>query len=655
LLALQERRPSAVVALIRGASDEAAQAKLRVALRGAAESYRSLRDHAAVASGARILLGDISIPDCGVPADSESAIASAGIDEFWHFAASLSFEEKNRDVIAAQNIGGARNAVSLAVRLRARRFIYVSTAYTAGKKTGAIPETLHDTAGPFNNYYEESKCAAEHLVTELCAAAGIALTILRPSIVIGPSETKLSGGSNSGVYGFIREMNRLTRTLQNWTGDVRISASADTALNVIPVDNFIDDIFHVIGARFDVGPILHLTSSANPTVETCIQTIAAGLGIKNLKLYQGPKDGFSPLEELLDRRIVFYGGYIDGEKTFERSLPAAWEITNQDYRSFVVEGIRDARRESINRLFTRGTAKSFDGASLATYACGAEAGTPVVLVNALGMPAAFWTRVAARLAGRYRILSWETRGVPSFTENFGESDCGVDTHVGDLVAVMKAHGMEKAHVVGWCTGALIALRAAYRAPERVESLVLLNGNFSLGTEHPRTQFERNMRLAMPKVASSRKTAEIYYRTIYLPQRQGAVDAQEAEAHAQTMQLLTSTDPDLIHLTSVPFDSVDALHRYGRLITEAFKEDAAPWARDVKCRAFVASGERDTTAHPDGSRFLASQLPSAKLEIYPDMDHYGLFGHERLSEDIAAFLDAQRPTGSTERAVAALEA
>ena len=265
LLALHERRPSEVFALLRAADAVSASEKLRAALRCAAESYRAARDQAGALAATTSIVGDILLPACGVaPELVESIVAGGTIDEFWHFAASLNFEERARDAIMASNLGGAEHAVALAGKLGARRFVYVSTAYSAGSRAGRVPEALHDRAGPFNNRYEESKCAAEHLVTQLCAAAGIALTILRPSIVVGPSETKLTGGTKTGLYGFIRELARLASAVKSWDGEVRMLVNPQTSLNLIPVDWFVEDALQVAARNFETAPIVHSTASVAP-------------------------------------------------------------------------------------------------------------------------------------------------------------------------------------------------------------------------------------------------------------------------------------------------------------------------------------------------------------------------------------------------------
>jgi nucleoside-diphosphate-sugar epimerase/pimeloyl-ACP methyl ester carboxylesterase len=637
LLALHERHDCVVTVLLRGRTLGAAVTKLKNALRTAAESYRSIRDHAGAASEARIIMGDVSLPGCGVaPEWSTQVAAQGGIAEVWHLAASLSFEEKNRKTIAACNIEGAANAVALASSAGATRFIYVSTAYSVGKHVGLVPETLHDVEGPFNNLYEQSKCAAEHAVTRLCAEKGLELIILRPSIVVGPSETKLPGGSRTGIYGFIREMLRLSEALRNWEGGVRIGTNPEIVLNLIPVDYVVRDMLHIIDVGFAVAPIVHLTSSSGPPVGECIRVVTESLGLHRIEFDQGPKDDYSPLERLLDRRMTFYGSYLVGQKEFERSLPTRWDVAVHDVHGYAAEGIRDARRES----------------ELGAFVCG-RGGSAVICANAMGMPAGFWTRLASRLEAQHRVLTWETRGVPSAWDGFFDHDSSVDTHVRDLLAVMDAHGIAQAHVMGWCSGALVALKAAYRAPSRILSVVLLNGSFSLDDQHPQTQFERNMRLVMPRIAASRRTAELYYRTIYQPQRRNRHTLQRAEAEAaqRTTELIMSSEPDLIHLTSVPYDSIDALHRYGRLISEVLKDNAAQWAGRVDRPVFAISGEQDATEHPAGTRFVASLLQNARLRIYPDMDHFGLFNSPQLGDDIAAFL-AEHSQAAPSRALVA---
>jgi pimeloyl-ACP methyl ester carboxylesterase len=51
------------------------------------------------------------------------------------------------------------------------------------------------------------------------------------------------------------------------------------------------------------------------------------------------------------------------------------------------------------------------------------------------------------------------------------------TFAADLACVLEALHIEKAHIVGFSDGAIIALHAALSTPERVRSMVLLGANY----------------------------------------------------------------------------------------------------------------------------------------------------------------------------------
>ena len=52
-----------------------------------------------------------------------------------------------------------------------------------------------------NNLYEDSKLKAEYAACKAASRDDIRLTLLRPTVVVGNSVTKSSGGSASGLYG----------------------------------------------------------------------------------------------------------------------------------------------------------------------------------------------------------------------------------------------------------------------------------------------------------------------------------------------------------------------------------------------------------------------------------------------------------------------
>lgn len=95
-------------------------------------------------------------------------------------------------------------------------------------------------------------------------------------------------------------------------------------------------------------------------------------------------------------------------------------------------------------------------------------GPPLVLLHAGWTDRSSWAGVASRLAGRYRIISYDARG-------YGASPPpqAPFSQLGDLVAVLDEVGVARAALAGHSGGGGTALGLAVNHPERVSSLVLL--------------------------------------------------------------------------------------------------------------------------------------------------------------------------------------
>src|SRR4026207_844686 len=102
-----------------------------------------------------------------------------------------------------------------------------------------------------------------------------------------------------------------------------------------------------------------------------------------------------------------------------------------------------------------------------------------VFVNALGTDLRIWDGVVANHAGAFRALRYDRRGQ-------GLSDAppppyAVDDHVADLAALLDAHEIAGAIVIGMSVGGMIALPLAAVRPDLVRLLVLCDTAHKIGT------------------------------------------------------------------------------------------------------------------------------------------------------------------------------
>ncbi len=253
-----------VFVLCRGESQEQAEERVRKNLSQCAKSY-NLPDIPENILSERLICvrGDLKQTNLGLSNDQLDQLRFSAVSEILHFAASLSFRWADKDKIDATNIKGTQHILSLANDLNVSRFIYISTAYTAGKQSGVIEEKLHSSEVEFANYYEESKCAAEHLIDKYTKDQNIACTIVRPAIVIGPELTQCSGGTRFGIYGFFQEMNQMQDTLSQVKRKLRLIGNPDSVGNFIPVDQVVLDLLYLRAIGYGDQQIYHSVNSTD--------------------------------------------------------------------------------------------------------------------------------------------------------------------------------------------------------------------------------------------------------------------------------------------------------------------------------------------------------------------------------------------------------
>lgn len=118
-----------------------------------------------------------------------------------------------------------------------------------------------------------------------------------------------------------------------------------------------------------------------------------------------------------------------------------------------------------------------DGGELLYYACGS--GPLVLFINGLGGSFDAFRGQVSHLGDRYRCVGWDYRGVFADRPSaFGHVPAVAD-HAADALAILLAERATRAAVIAWSYGVQVALDVYRHAPDRVASLVLING----GTTH----------------------------------------------------------------------------------------------------------------------------------------------------------------------------
>lgn len=104
----------------------------------------------------------------------------------------------------------------------------------------------------------------------------------------------------------------------------------------------------------------------------------------------------------------------------------------------------------------------------------ADPGAPTaVLVHGITANALAWAGVAEAVAGRINLLAVDLRG-RAYSRDIAPP-WGLDADVKDIIAVLDHAGLDRAVLAGHSLGAFVVCTVAARYPDRVESLIAVDG------------------------------------------------------------------------------------------------------------------------------------------------------------------------------------
>ncbi|WP_017624893.1 alpha/beta fold hydrolase [Nocardiopsis chromatogenes] len=102
-------------------------------------------------------------------------------------------------------------------------------------------------------------------------------------------------------------------------------------------------------------------------------------------------------------------------------------------------------------------------------------GTPVLYLNGQFATQGYWRHTIAELGDGWRHITFDERA--RGRKSGLSADYSFEAAVRDVDAVLKARGVERALVVGWSYGAVVAAHWAHRNPGRALGAVLVDGAY----------------------------------------------------------------------------------------------------------------------------------------------------------------------------------
>lgn len=226
---------------------------------------------------------------------------------------------------------------------------------------------------------------------------------------------------------------------------------------------------------------------------------------------------------------------------------------------------------------------------------GPEDGEWLILNNGVFMSTGSWAFQLPDLARRYRVLSYDMRGQGA--SEHPEGEYSLDLHAEDLVALMDALGIGRAHLVGTSYGGELNLVMGLRFPERCRSLVII------------TSVSHSDPLCAAMVERWRLAAQLgdgpaFFRLIY------------ADVYSETF---LTRRPDFLPLAEQRYATLD-LPAAVRLLESFQRFDVRAELGRIRMPTCIVSAELDILKPRSYGEIMHDAIAGSEFHLIPDAGH-----------------------------------
>lgn len=221
-------------------------------------------------------------------------------------------------------------------------------------------------------------------------------------------------------------------------------------------------------------------------------------------------------------------------------------------------------------------------------------GGAVVLLHGLGSAGTDWQFQVDHLSGHHQVVTVDMRGHGGSAMSV--KGYSIERLTRDALEVMDALEIGSAHVMGISMGGALAFQLAVDAPQRVESLIIVNSGPSSKTGSPKywlyVQLRKLMAWVMPPAKAGPKIARKLFPAPEMADRREAF-----------IRRIATVDPVA----------------YRKALFALLKWDVSEHLPAIDIPTLFLTGANDYTP-PAAKRKFAERMPNARMEVIPDAHH-----------------------------------
>ncbi len=252
------------------------------------------------------------------------------------------------------------------------------------------------------------------------------------------------------------------------------------------------------------------------------------------------------------------------------------------------------------------------------------AGFPVIFVTGLGGLGSYWRDQLPAFTRSFDVITYDHRGI-------GQSDPAlscltVERLAADVIALMDALRLPKAHIVGHSTGGAVAQVLAIEHPKRCASVVI-----AASWARADAYFRRLFALRKEILCRLGPASYLQASTLFLYPATYITRNNERLRQAEAQMLANFPLPDVV---TARIDAVLAFDRSEELSR-------------VRTPALIISAQDDLVTPAYYSEELARRIPAAELKLFPEGGHYFTqVACREFNQAVLPFLGAHTPAGGS---------
>jgi pimeloyl-ACP methyl ester carboxylesterase len=464
-------------------------------------------------------------------------------------------------------------------------------------------------------------------------------------LVINPAELVADDGSEQSVrsdslrrfsfllLSFIEEITDRAPTyfrLHRLT--LRLNSASE--LNIISTGRAAEMIFKIAAQPHTLNQCQHLASLQTIHLKEYLSAAASLFGVEL---------GYARETEQLNAiDLLFYRQYSAFDFNFKNcgtvacqealsDVPpsnddSAFDVTLKSLAQLLVDEYHRHREKHSRRVseaidtLEKGQVE-LPGNHTLNYYIGGKGEQTLLIVNAYGQGLGYWTKLMAELMEDHRVIVWLPRdhehdavGVNQFNP--------VGVHAEDLNCLLLHLGIENCDLLGWCTGPKLLLEFYARYPEKVSSMIFLNGTFKTVGDHQylETEYESSLEPLFKLVNEMPHVAPLLIdslKAVLLKQKlsREVAESPSLMGEEQLSEVLSSINTSLQEFVIEPFSTERSVVNYARQLLDFWSHDIASLLPCVQVPVLLIGGECDKIASPQMSKTLSHLIPRAKhLEV-----------------------------------------